>query len=272
MIAVTLITGPILLLSALPAAAHDGDYFKSPSANPFESLLEPILSETKVENIRLPEAPGDERVIMIALAAARHKADALARVNEDEVAEARLVREALESRSQLRIEVAAKLAAEEAARKERERLAAEAAAAEAAKKKKEELARLAASYSLPVRDYRISSTFGDYCSCRSGPHTGLDFDADYGDKVRAVHGGKIIFAGWDGNYGNKIIIDHGGGVKTVYAHLSRITNSGTVGTGELIGRVGSTGNSTGAHLHFEVNVGGSLVDPYNWLRQHGLGV
>jgi len=98
-------------------------------------------------------------------------------------------------------------------------------------------------------------------------HSGIDIGAGEGSPVEAAKGGTVIMAGYNGGYGNCVIIDHGGGISTLYAHLSRIgTGQGAVvKQGERIGSVGSTGNSTGAHLHFEVRVGGSAENPMRYL-------
>jgi murein DD-endopeptidase MepM/ murein hydrolase activator NlpD len=101
-------------------------------------------------------------------------------------------------------------------------------------------------------------------------HTGTDFGIPCGTPVRAARSGQVVSAGWRGAYGNSIIIDHGyangAGLATTYNHLSRIAaHSGAVGTGELLGYSGTTGASTGCHLHFEVLVNGSFVNPMNWL-------
>ena len=84
----------------------------------------------------------------------------------------------------------------------------------------------------------------------------------------ACEAGKVEVAGWNGGFGKCIIISHGGGLKTVYGHLSRInvTKGQEVVRGQFIGEVGSTGNSTGPHLHLGVSVNGSYVDPQNgWI-------
>ncbi len=95
------------------------------------------------------------------------------------------------------------------------------------------------------------------------PHTGTDIGAGQGTPVWASRGGTVVMAQENGGYGNCIIIDHGGGIKTLYGHLSAIlvSNGQRVSQGMQIGRVGSTGNSTGPHLHFEVLVDGAAVDP-----------
>lgn len=94
------------------------------------------------------------------------------------------------------------------------------------------------------------------------PHTGTDFAAGHGALVGAAAGGVVVSAGWRGGYGKAVLVDHGGET-TVYAHLSAMTvvKGQRVRRGDPVGRVGSTGQSTGAHLHFEVRVDGEPVDP-----------
>ena len=97
----------------------------------------------------------------------------------------------------------------------------------------------------------------------SSGHRGVDYMADIGTGVASAGGGKVVIisTGWSGGYGNQIVIDHGGGRATRYAHLSSISVSvgETVGRGEIIGRSGNSGRSTGPHLHFEVIVNGNPV-------------
>lgn len=99
-------------------------------------------------------------------------------------------------------------------------------------------------------------------------HTGVDFKGEPGDLVRAAAGGKVTEAGRNGGYGLMVEIDHGNGLVTRYAHLSAIdVSEGTVlKPGDMVGRVGSTGRSTGPHLHFEVRLNGDPVDPQKYLR------
>jgi murein DD-endopeptidase MepM/ murein hydrolase activator NlpD len=123
----------------------------------------------------------------------------------------------------------------------------------------------AGTFSWPVTG-AITSPFG----WRSNPfggapefHQGLDIAAPTGTTVTAAAGGTVIMAQWYGGYGNYILIDHGGGYSTGYGHLSAIyvTTGQSVQRGQAIGAVGSTGQSTGPHLHFEVRIAGKPVDP-----------
>ena len=97
-------------------------------------------------------------------------------------------------------------------------------------------------------------------------HTGIDIGVGYGAPIHAAASGTVIFAGWMGGYGNFVIVDHGGGLSTAYAHQSSIAiGGGTVSQGQVIGYVGCTGHCFGPHLHFEVRVNGSAVDPLGYL-------
>jgi murein DD-endopeptidase MepM/ murein hydrolase activator NlpD len=98
-------------------------------------------------------------------------------------------------------------------------------------------------------------------------HQGLDVAAPTGRPITAAKSGKVIVAGWSGGYGNLVVIDHGGGLSTAYAHQSRIAVKvgDPVTQGGLIGYIGSTGHSTGPHLHFEVRVNGAARDPLPYL-------
>jgi murein DD-endopeptidase MepM/ murein hydrolase activator NlpD len=98
-------------------------------------------------------------------------------------------------------------------------------------------------------------------------HEGIDLGAAYGSPIAAAGAGSVIYAGWLGGYGNLTVIDHGGGLATAYGHQSSIVVScgQDVSQGQTIGYVGSTGHSTGPHLHFEVRVNGAPVDPLGYL-------
>lgn len=123
---------------------------------------------------------------------------------------------------------------------------------------------------LPLLDAELTSSFGN----RSDPfmrshafHAGLDFGAVHGTPIMAAAGGKVVFAGWKSDYGWLVEIDHGNGLATRYAHASRllVQEGRVVVPGERIALVGSTGRSTGAHLHFEVLRNGRHIDPKRYL-------
>jgi murein DD-endopeptidase MepM/ murein hydrolase activator NlpD len=98
-------------------------------------------------------------------------------------------------------------------------------------------------------------------------HEGIDIGASTGTPIYAAAGGTAIYAGWEGGYGNLTVIDHGNGLATAYGHQSQIavSNGQTVSRGQVIGYVGSTGHSTGPHLHFEVRANGTPVNPLSYL-------
>ncbi|MCZ7456780.1 M23 family metallopeptidase [Streptomyces sp. WMMC940] len=111
----------------------------------------------------------------------------------------------------------------------------------------------------------------------SGYHTGVDFIAPTGTSVKAVGPGTVVSAGWSGAYGNEVVIKHNDGTYSQYAHLSQLSISSgeSVTGGQQIGLSGSTGNSTGPHLHFEIRTSpgyGSDIDPLAYLRQHGVTI
>ncbi|GKQ51279.1 M23 family metallopeptidase [Bradyrhizobium sp. Ce-3] len=122
-----------------------------------------------------------------------------------------------------------------------------------------------------VGEVEFTSGFGvrsDPFLGRPAMHTGLDFRAAQGDPVRVTANGKVVSAGWAGGYGRMVEVDHGNGLSTRYGHLSEIgVKVGEyVKIGQVIGAVGSTGRSTGPHLHYETRIDGEAVDPQKFLR------
>jgi murein DD-endopeptidase MepM/ murein hydrolase activator NlpD len=117
---------------------------------------------------------------------------------------------------------------------------------------------------LPVRG-KISSLYGPRWGRQ---HEGIDIAAPTGTDVFASMDGKVSFSGWQGGYGNLIIIDHGKGLQSYYAHNSKllVKRGQTVTKGTHIADVGSTGNSTGPHSHFEIRKNGTAVNPYNYVK------
>jgi len=120
---------------------------------------------------------------------------------------------------------------------------------------------------------RISSGFGwrrnPFGGRGSEHHSGVDIPARTGTQIRATGGGRVTFSGWRNGYGNTIVIDHGNGIQTLYAHNSRnrVSVGQRVERGDIIGYVGSTGRSTGPHLHYEVIVNGTAVNPVPFLLE-----
>lgn len=119
------------------------------------------------------------------------------------------------------------------------------------------------SYITSPFGYRVHPISGSYKF-----HTGIDIGASYGSSIVAANSGRVTMAGWYGGYGKCLIIDHGGGITTLYAHCSSLlVGSGqSVSRGQTVARVGSTGNSTGPHLHFEVRLNGVYKNPMNYVQ------
>ncbi|MFG3295719.1 M23 family metallopeptidase [Streptomyces sp. NPDC048179] len=205
-----------------------------------------------------------------------------------EALRSRIIAQAEQQQNQLDTKASAKaVAAADKAVYDAEAKAVKAAAAKAAdakeqaeadakaKAEKERLAALAKQYTLPVVSYTITGTFGQAGSMwSSGYHTGLDFAAPTGTLIKAVHGGTVTEAGWAGSYGYRTILTLDDGTELWFCHQSSISVSvgQKVATGDVIGRVGATGNVTGPHLHLEVHPGGQAtgIDPMTWLRGKGL--
>jgi len=113
----------------------------------------------------------------------------------------------------------------------------------------------------------ITSRFGAVSSRRVSKHTGLDIAAATGTKIKAAAGGTVTFSGYKGSYGYMTVINHGNGIETYYAHCSKlyVTAGQKVNQGDVIAAVGSTGNSTGPHLHLEIRVNGVAYNPQNYV-------
>lgn len=113
----------------------------------------------------------------------------------------------------------------------------------------------------------ISSRYGVSSRIRKSTHTGLDIAAPSGTPIKVVADGTVISASYNGSYGNLVKVDHGNGVETWYAHTSKmyVSVGQNVNCGETIAAVGSTGNSTGAHLHLEIRINGNHVNPQQYL-------
>ena len=129
----------------------------------------------------------------------------------------------------------------------------------------------------PVETYQLSAGFGSGGERWVNRHTGQDFAVPIGTPVRAVGAGRVVSVACGGPFGIAIVIQHGDGYCTQYAHLAAVTvdQGEQVRTGQWIGQSGTTGNSTGPHLHFEVRVtpeAGSAVDPVPWLAARGVPV
>jgi murein DD-endopeptidase MepM/ murein hydrolase activator NlpD len=119
---------------------------------------------------------------------------------------------------------------------------------------------------------RLMGGFGERSDPFSGEgamHTGVDISAPRGTPVHAAADGIILHAGWNGGYGRCVIVDHGNNYQTWYAHLSRmdVIEGEEIRQGEVLGAVGTTGRSTGAHLHYEVRIGSTPVNPYRFLAR-----
>ena len=110
----------------------------------------------------------------------------------------------------------------------------------------------------------VTSRFG---SRWGSTHTGIDVGAPTGTPIKAAAGGTVIFSGWKGTLGKLVVVSHGNGVQTYYAHCSSllVSSGQTVSAGQLIAKIGNTGRSTGPHLHFEIRVNGSAINPQSYI-------
>lgn len=129
----------------------------------------------------------------------------------------------------------------------------------------------------PDGEYCITSRFGDTAG-RKNTHMGVDFSCNAGDPIHAIAAGKIVLARLNGAYGYNVIIDHGGGVSSSYGHMvegsipANLTPGTQVSAGQVIGEVGNTGRSYGAHLHLEIYLDGKYYDPAKFLKDKGLPI
>jgi murein DD-endopeptidase MepM/ murein hydrolase activator NlpD len=124
---------------------------------------------------------------------------------------------------------------------------------------------------LPIHRYSVTSPFGRRWGML---HAGVDLGAPEGTPFYAAAPGVVIVARWNGGYGNNVMIDHGGGIVTVYGHSSKllVSEGQLVRAGDEIALVGDTGHAFGAHLHFEVRVNGTPVEPVGFMRAHGVDI
>ncbi|MZD04148.1 peptidoglycan DD-metalloendopeptidase family protein [Streptomyces sp. SID5785] len=231
-------------------------------------------------------APASSTAPLTTVSAEDGQADAGEALRARILAQAETQQDAAEAAEQQAAEEAAtqKAAAEAAAQQKAAQDKADAKEAAAKKKAEEEarakaeaerLAKLAKSYRLPVASYTTTGTFGQPGAMwSSGYHTGLDFAASTGTPIYAIHSGTVTEAGWAGAYGYRTVLTLDDGTELWFCHQSSLNVSvgQKVSTGDVIGRIGATGNVTGPHLHLEVHPGGQAtgVDPAAWLRDKGL--
>lgn len=109
----------------------------------------------------------------------------------------------------------------------------------------------------------LTTHFGEVDAFGNAGHRGTDIPAPEGTPILAAHSGTVLVSGWNDSYGNQVLLDSGTGLSTRYAHMTAfiVTSGQTVTAGQTLGYVGSTGDSTGNHLHFEVMLNGGLTDP-----------
>ncbi|MET7779610.1 M23 family metallopeptidase [Streptomyces mirabilis] len=280
----------VLGVGVIAAVGAGGMATAAPGKPPVSISLPDLSSVTESAKALISDAaPSTPKGSATPLTSAGVTSADAAQGNTDagEALRARIIQQAESQQDQ--IDKAAQDAAESAAAKKAVALAAQqkddAEAKVAAEKKKADeaakqkaeaarLAELAKSYSLPTSSYTLTSRFGDAGSMwSSGYHTGLDFAAPTGTLIKAVHSGTITEAGWAGSYGYRTILTLDDGTELWFCHQSSISVSvgQKVATGDVIGRVGATGNVTGPHLHLEVHPGGgSAIDPMAWLQSKGI--
>ena len=186
-----------------------------------------------------------------------------ASTNEDAVAALTIIKEEkIAAYEQAKAEEEARRAEEERLRAAQEAAMAKSGSVNTSSNVSYDMEPIEIAFIRPV-DGMISSRFGVRSSIRSSVHTGLDLAAGMGTPIMAAADGVVSFASYKGAYGNLIVVDHSDSVETYYAHCSSIIVSPgeTVSQGQIIGYVGSTGNSTGPHLHVEVRINGVAQNP-----------
>ncbi|WP_225833044.1 M23 family metallopeptidase [Streptomyces sp. NK08204] len=263
------------------ASANSG---KPPVAVSLPDLPSSVDSLLEDGSPHAPEAATEDTLSQVGVdsADARSNTDAGEALRNRIMAQAEQQQGQADSKATAAAVAAAEKQTDAAAAKAEQEAAAKAAAAkeqaEAIAKKKaeaERLAQLAKQFTLPVVSYTLTGTFGQPGSMwSSGYHTGLDFAAPTGTLIKAVHSGTVTQAGWAGAYGYRTVLTLDDGTELWFCHQSSINVSvgQKVNTGDVIGRIGATGNVTGPHLHLEVHPGGqaTAVDPMTWLRDKGL--
>ena len=269
-------TSPVAMPVAIPVSTQD---VSDISGSDVSGIIHPskTLAPSETPAPALPPAlashGASETLLTRILAQAnqqRAAAEAAAREEQRKAAEAAKAAEAKEAAAKKVREEIAKKKAEEQARQQ-------AATQAAAKAAQERLAHLAASYIKPLTSSTLAFGFGETAETTQTAsiwpvaHRGQDFVAPSGTPVMAVHSGTITFAGWSGPYGYRVVLTLDDGTQIWYCHLSSIVRmSGKVTTGDVIGRVGASGNAGYAHLHLEVHLAsGEPVDPLMWMREHG---
>ncbi|MFF9770049.1 M23 family metallopeptidase [Streptomyces sp. NPDC014636] len=258
-------TGKPPVSISMPDLPSVGSLFDDGSADP-----QPAQATATLSSVGVSSAEGEDSTDAGEVLRSRIMAQAEQQQGQAETKATAVALAAAEKRS---AEAAAKAEKEAAAKAAEAKEKAEADAEKAAEEKR--LAELAKQYTLPTSSYTITSTFGQAGSMwSSGYHTGLDFAAPTGSLIKAVHSGTITEAGYAGSYGYRTILTLDDGTELWFCHQSSINVSvgQKVSTGQVIGRVGATGNVTGPHLHLEVHPGGQAtgIDPMAWLRDKGV--
>lgn len=233
--------------------------------------VEELKKELEKENEKLVSLKKDEDSKMSVLA--QKQAESQAIIDKlsgdiDSFESALAAQERAESAA--RAEIARLVAAAEAAARQKSQASAKSSSSSSSSSSS--AASTGGAMAWPSASTRISSPYGTRVHPVTGKiktHAGLDIDAAHGTNVYAAQSGTVIVAGWNsGGYGNYVVIDHGGGLSTLYAHCSslNVSTGQSVSKGQVIAKCGSTGLSTGPHVHFEVLRNGSHTDPMAYLR------